>query len=78
MAHYNTILSQITSLIPRHFFEHHADIHHSGQRFRSFNRWSQFMAMPTGQLSGRKSLLRKKRSKIVRAVLDEERTSTHE
>ena len=56
MAHYNTILSQITSLIPRHVFDSHADTHHSGQKFRSFNRWSQFMAMLIGQLSGRKSL----------------------
>lgn len=56
MAHYNTILSQITALIPRHVFDDHADIHHSGQKFRSYNRWSQFMAMLIGQLSGRKSL----------------------
>jgi len=27
MAHYNTILSQITALIPRHGFDYHADIH---------------------------------------------------
>ena len=56
MAHYNTILSQITAFIPRHDFDHHANIHHSGQKFRSYNRWSQFMAMLIGQLSGRKSL----------------------
>lgn len=56
MAHYNTILSQITAFIPRHDFEYHANIHHSGQKFRSYNRWSQFMAMLIGQLSGRKSL----------------------
>ena len=56
MAHYNTILSQITSFIPRHDFDYHADIHHTGQKFRSYNRWSQFMAMLIGQLSGRKSL----------------------
>ncbi len=56
MAHYNTILSQITSFIPRHDFEYHANIHHQGQKFRSYNRWSQFMAMMIGQLSGRKSL----------------------
>ena len=56
MAHYNTILSQITSLINRHDFDHHAKNHHSGQKFRSYNRWSQFMAMLIGQLSGRKSL----------------------
>ena len=56
MAHYNTIISQITSFIPRHDFEYHANIHHQGQKFRSYNRWSQFMAMMIGQLSGRKSL----------------------
>ena len=56
MAHYNTILSQITAIIPRHDFDNHANIHHSGQKFRSYNRWSQFMAMLIGQLSGRKSL----------------------
>ena len=56
MAHYNTILRQITAFIPRHEFEYHAAIYHSGQKFRSYNRWSQFMAMLIGQLSGRKSL----------------------
>jgi len=56
MAHYNTILSQITAFIPRHEFDHYADLHHTGQKFRSYNRWSQFMAMLVGQLSGRKSL----------------------
>lgn len=56
MAHYNTIISQITSFIPRHDFEYHANIHHQGQKFRSYNRWSQFMAMLIGQLTGRKSL----------------------
>lgn len=56
MAHYNTILHQIITLIPRHVFDRHAALHHSGQKFRSYNRWSQFMAMLTGQLSGRKSL----------------------
>ncbi|PLX50283.1 MAG: hypothetical protein C0613_04770 [Desulfobulbaceae bacterium] len=56
MAHYNTILRQITAFIPGHNSEYHADIHHPGQKFRSYNRWSQFMAMLVGQLSGRKSL----------------------
>ena len=56
MAHYNTILGQITAFIPRHDFDYHANIHHNGQKFRSYNRWSQFMAMMIGQLSGRKSL----------------------
>ena len=56
MAHYNTILNQIASILPRHEFEYHAKIHHVGQKFRSFTRWSQFMVMFIGQLSGRKSL----------------------
>jgi hypothetical protein len=56
MAHNNTILRQITALLPRHEFEALAKDHHVGQKFRSFNRWTQFMAMFIGQLSGRKSL----------------------
>lgn len=56
MAHHNTILSQITTLFPRHEFERLAKLHHRGQKFRSCNRWSQFLAMMIAQLSGRKSL----------------------
>jgi hypothetical protein len=56
MAHHNTILSQIVALFPRHEFESLAKAHHVGQKFRSFNRWSQFLAMMIAQLSGRKSL----------------------
>jgi len=56
MAHHNTILHQITEFLPRHEFEALAKYHHRGQKFRSFNRWTQFMAMFIGQLSGRKSL----------------------
>jgi len=56
VGHYNTILNQITAFIPRHDFDYYAKAHHSGQKFRSYNRWSQFMAMLIGQLSGRKSL----------------------
>ncbi|OKY74181.1 MAG: IS4 family transposase [Desulfobulbaceae bacterium DB1] len=56
MAHYNTILNQITAILPRHEFECLAQTHHVGQKFRSFNRWSQFLAMMIAQLSSRKSL----------------------
>lgn len=56
MAHSSTILNQLTALFPRHEFESLAKTHHKGQKFRSFNRWSQFLAMITAQLSGRKSL----------------------
>jgi len=33
MSHNYKILGQITALIPRHVFDHHADIQHSGQNF---------------------------------------------
>lgn len=56
MAHHNTILSQIASFLPRHDFEKLAKVHHVGDRFRNFNRWSQFMALMIGQLAGRTSL----------------------
>ncbi|MFH7326368.1 IS4 family transposase [Desulfurivibrio sp. C05AmB] len=56
MAHHNTILRQIAAFLPRHEFDSLAKDHHRGQKFRSFSRWTQFMAMFTGQLSGRQSL----------------------
>jgi len=56
MAHCNTILSQILKLVPRHEFESLANQHHSGRMFRSASRWSQFVTMSIGQLSGRQSL----------------------
>ena len=56
MAHCNTILNQIASFLPRHDFEKLAKMYHGGQKFRSFNRWTQFLAMTIAQLTGRKSL----------------------
>jgi len=56
MSHHNTVLNQIVKMFPRHEFEALAEVHHVGQKFRSFNRWSQFVAMLVGQLSSRKSL----------------------
>ena len=56
MSHYNTVFSQLLKLIPRHEFETLAKQHHSGRSFRSASRWSQFVSMSMGQLSGRKSL----------------------
>lgn len=53
MAYHSTILRQIVAFLPRHAFDALAKNHHRGQKFRSFNRWSQFMAMFIGQLSGR-------------------------
>jgi Transposase DDE domain/Domain of unknown function (DUF4372) len=56
MAYHTTILRQIIEIFPRHEFESLAKDYHVGQKFRSFNRWTQFMVMFIGQLSSRKSL----------------------
>lgn len=56
MAHTNTVFSQLLKLISRHEFESLAKQHHSGRKFRQASRWSQFVAMMMGQLSGRNSL----------------------
>jgi len=56
MAYHTTVLRQIIDIFPRHEFESIAKDHHRGQKFRSFNRWSQFLTLFIGQLSGRKSL----------------------
>jgi len=56
MAHCNTVFHQMLKLFPRHEFEVLAKEHHTGQKFRAFNRWTQFGAMMLGQLTGRLSL----------------------
>jgi hypothetical protein len=56
MAHTNTVFSQLLKLVPRHEFEKLANQHHKGQRLRKTNRWSQFVSLCLGQLSGRQSL----------------------
>ena len=56
MAHCSTVLSQIVRIFPRHEFQSLANKHHIGQKFRSFSRWSQFVAMLTAQMTGRSSL----------------------
>lgn len=56
MAHCSTVLNQVIAFFRRHEFESLARTYHVGQKFCSFNRWSQFMAMTVCQLSGRKSL----------------------
>ena len=56
MAHHNTVFAQLLKYIPRHEFETLANQHHSGRRFRTASRWSQFVAMTLAQLSGRTSL----------------------
>lgn len=56
MAHHNTVLAQLLKLVPRHQFETLAKSHHLGGRFRKTSRWTQFVALATGQLAGRRSL----------------------
>ena len=56
MAHSNTVFGQLLKLVPRHQFETLAKSHHLGRRFRKTSRWSQFVALATGQLTGRRSL----------------------
>jgi len=56
MAHSSTVLSQIVRFLPRHVFNSLAAVHHEGQKFRSFSRWTQCVVMLAAQLSGRSSL----------------------
>ncbi len=56
MSHCNTIFSQILKFVPRHEFETLAKQHHSARTFRTASRWSQFVTLAMGPLSGRKSL----------------------
>ncbi len=56
MAHHNTVFAQLLRLVPGHQFETLAKSHHVGRCFRKTSRWSQFVALATGQLSGRRSL----------------------
>lgn len=56
MAHCNTVLNQMLTLICRHEFEALAKRHHAGRKFRAYNRWSQFVAMVSAQLTSRVSL----------------------
>lgn len=56
MSHHNTVFAQLLKLVPRHEFEIMSQVHHRGQKLRKINRWSQFVALATAQLSGRHSL----------------------
>lgn len=56
MAHHSTVFSQFLKLVPRHAFDRLAEGHHRGRKLRAMTRWSQFVALAMGQLSGRRSL----------------------
>jgi len=56
MSHHNTIFSQILKFVPRHEFSSLTKKHDGALRSDAMNRWTQFIAMATAQLSGRTSL----------------------
>ncbi|MCP3668058.1 MAG: IS4 family transposase, partial [Gammaproteobacteria bacterium] len=56
MAHHNTVFSQILKMIPRHEFQSAEKEHDGHRRKGAMNRWTQFIAMATAQLTGRSSL----------------------
>lgn len=56
MAHNSTVFSQLLQFLSRHEFEALAEKHHVGRKLRKLTRWSQFIAMATGQLTARSSL----------------------
>jgi hypothetical protein len=56
LAHQNTVFAQLLKLVSIHDFEVLANQHHTGRKLRKMTRWSQFLAMPTAQLSSRYSL----------------------
>ena len=63
MSHHNAIFSQILRLLPRHEFSMLEDKHDGQRRSDAMNRWTQFIAMATAQLTGRSSLWESKESK---------------
>lgn len=71
MAHRNTVFSQLLKLICRHEFEGLAKTHHCGRALRKTSRWSQFIALALGQLSGRMSL------RDVESNMDAQRTQLY-
>jgi putative transposase len=56
MAYYNSVLSQVLKYIPRLDFEKAANQVDGRRRSDALSRWSQFVALAVGQLSGRQSL----------------------
>ena len=56
MAHHNTVFSQILKLMPRHEISGLAKVHDGVRRCDAMDRWTQFVAMSTVQLTHRTSL----------------------
>jgi len=56
MSHYNTILSQLLTLIPRHDFETLVRNHENDRYVKHFDSWNQLTALLYTQASGKESL----------------------
>lgn len=56
MPHFDTVFAQFLKLVPRHDFNSLARAHHRGGALRRLTRWSQFVAMSVGHVTGRASL----------------------
>jgi len=54
--HYNTIMSQLQTFIPRHHFENLVESYHSDLYVKNFTTWNQFTVMLYAQVSGKDSL----------------------
>jgi len=56
MSHYNTIMHQLLTLIPRHHFEKQVLALDTDKYVKTFTTWNQFSAMLYAQASGKQSL----------------------
>jgi len=56
MAHINTIVGKSLKLAPKSELTRLANLHHTGQKFRRYSRFDQFVLMLTLQVSGRSSI----------------------
>ena len=56
MAHCNSILSQLVKLLPRHEFEKLANDTDGPRKSSALSRWSQFLSLSVGHMTGRQSL----------------------
>jgi putative transposase len=56
LPHFDTVFAQFLKLVPRHDFNRLAREHCRGGEPRSMTRWSQFVAMTVGHVTGRASL----------------------
>lgn len=56
MAHYNTVLHQLLSLVPRHDFDSLANRFQSDRYVKTFDTWNQFTVLLFAQASGKNSL----------------------